>query len=756
MRIAFESRAEYWLVKLIVSQPLLAIPYELHPDECAVTVTEPIIGDLLERLARHLPTVLPVPGNEEDTWLVVGKELRKLAQAFQHLTRFVLPTYGLLPDGLRMATYCPFSSGLSPVYDAASACFDGAYTWRSPVHYRVIVMNKVRQWALLESAQPVMRIERPPTYSQLLARFDSTLAAIDWPGAEAVLAELRQLHMVTAENLAFLRVQLLAEQGNWRGIWDDADYALLAGMRVPRQVRRALITAFHACMLMEPEAIGNMALAIERFKQTRGRLGVLLNGRFDLADAPVVRVFGYQAVVAEDRASLETLLLLKPLDAATRACLTALASLLPATVPPQVPPTERLRLALRRGDYDAAAQAANDQETQVDRALAWLQVAVRHTDAGRLALAAYEALSVTEQAELEKADPAVDFYLERALGSFHQDIPEIRSWHAWFERFMTNSDDPILETTLDEIKDKFDDRDWNSDLARSLAGDIGKLIGEHETLLPRTLTVRVLDHLVNKALLDRGFPRPDSDFWELYDSLYTYLIYMIEPTVQSCTKLLRLVDAILQAAPSRLASIVHDLQTWLTTPRLALQEQLIAAFELLVEHGQARNAFSRWYRAWVAHLLDLPTSVPWDRTSQQAWLAFGEWLQPGDDLLLPQRQRLAAVEAQPEQDRLQSLPAGYRIGLFTLQASSAERAKELLLARNPTLDVRLCRATDMSPQVEALARHVDIAVIVSTCITHAITYGIRPLLTRDPIYPASRGSSSIVRVLEEHAIDLSL
>ena len=107
----------------------------------------------------------------------------------------------------------------------------------------------------LEGARPAIRIDRPPTYSELLTRFESALAAMDWPGARATLAELRQLHLVTAENLAFLRIQLLAEQRNWREIWEDPDYILLAGMRVPRRVRSALISAFHFSVLMPLETI---------------------------------------------------------------------------------------------------------------------------------------------------------------------------------------------------------------------------------------------------------------------------------------------------------------------------------------------------------------------------------------------------------------------------------------------------------------------------------------------------------------------
>ena len=755
MRIAFDNDAEYQIAAEVVSQSLLGGVHELNPVERVVAVQEPVVGALLERLARHAPTVLPVLGTEKDIWLLVGLEHGELAHSFQHVARFLIPSYASLPDGARIATYSPFKEEVSLVHNTARICFDGYYAWHSPVGYRSTIMSKIGRWADLEGARPAIRIDRPPTYSELLTRFESALAAMDWPGARATLAELRQLHLVTAENLAFLRIQLLAEQRNWREIWEDPDYILLAGMRVPRRVRSALISAFHFSVLMPLETKADTRGAIERFKQTRGSLGTLLNGRFDLTDSPVVRVFGYQAVVAEDRPALETLLALKPSDEATRACLAALLSLLPVVAAPPLSSEERLRLALRRGDYDAAAQAATEQETRVDRALAWLRIAVSHADAAPMALEAYETLSRVEQAELEAADPAADYYLERILSFFRRTVPEIRTWHAWFEHLVDNPNDPALEIAREELGNNLDDRDWNPGVARTLTRDIERLMSQHEVLVRRTPASRALDSLVNQALRDKGFPRPDEDYAALYDALYTYLIYAVSPTAQNCAKLLRLADAVLQTKPLRLGAIAQDLQEWLASPKPTLEGFVLEAFELLVEHGLARGAFSSWYRTWVTQLLDLPLSVSWDRTSQETWLAFGEWLQPGDDLLLPLRRRLATVETPRERDALLRLPAGYRIGVFTLQRSSAERAKELILGRNPSLDIRLCYETDMNSQVVALAKHVDMAVVVATCITHAITYGIRSYLRHDPIYPVSRGSSSIVRALENHVSELS-
>lgn len=85
MRTTFESQAEYQAAATVLAQPALGILHELYPAESAIAVAEPVISELLERLARHIPTVLPALGHSEDTWLMVGPERRELSTRFSIL-----------------------------------------------------------------------------------------------------------------------------------------------------------------------------------------------------------------------------------------------------------------------------------------------------------------------------------------------------------------------------------------------------------------------------------------------------------------------------------------------------------------------------------------------------------------------------------------------------------------------------------------------------------------------------------------------
>ena len=192
-------------------------------------------------------------------------------------------------------------------------------------------------------------------------------------------AELRRQHLCTAENLLFLRVQLFAQQERWNLIWEDDNYQNLAHLSLPRVVRAALITAFHHSILLEPELHGALEEAVFRFKQQRACLGNLLNGRFDLASSPVLRVFGYQALIAGDTAAIDGLLALENsgptgshlLNSAAGALATASRTHHFSNRATATGTAQPRRLFLR-------LEPRCTQASPVDRALAMLRIAVCH------------------------------------------------------------------------------------------------------------------------------------------------------------------------------------------------------------------------------------------------------------------------------------------------------------------------------------------------------------------------------------------
>lgn len=204
----------------------------------------------------------------------------------------------------------------------------------------------------------------------------------------------------------------------------------------------------------------------------------------------------------------------------------------------------------------------------------------------------------------------------------------------------------------------------------------------------------------------------------------------------------------MRRSPGRVSSILKDVERWFSNPIPALEDQLLDAFNLLSDYGVQGGLLTDLCRTWVDAALKAPKGR--DRISLESWLAFMDWIQPGADILMRLQEALARFDNQAAEDPIALLPAGYRIGMFTLRPLSAERAKRMLLARNPQFDIRICAEHDLDESAKSLAKNSDLAIVVTTCITHALTYGIGPYLNHgEPVYPKSSGSTSIIRAIEE-------
>ena len=91
------------------------------------------------------------------------------------------------------------------------------------------------------------------------------------------------------------------------------------------------------------------------------------------------------------------------------------------------------------------------------------------------------------------------------------------------------------------------------------------------------------------------------------------------------------------------------------------------------------------------------------------------------------------------------------VAMYTLIEPVAERTKRLLDMLHPGIRVHLVQDTVGNPRLEDLARRADIFVICWRSAAHAATQVIerfRPVGSIT-LYPAGKGSSSILRVIEE-------
>lgn len=748
MILRFDSAPAYELASAILGEGIDSFPYHRDLDERSIEIDDPILAQLLSSLEGAPVVAVPVFGNDSDEWLLAGVDRHSTELAYFSFHRFVLPTFALLSEGQYFARFEPFSSSGPQVHVAAGQLYAGYVALRSPRGQRSIVMRKLAQWGRLLARKPSLALARAPSYAELLSRFHEALALNDPVGAAQALEGLQRGQLITAENSVFLRVRIWAQQGEWRSIYNSESYPRLATLPLPRAIRRALITAFHHEVLLDLEQRGAYEEALTRFKSDRGKLGAMLGGRKPLTDSAVVRVFAYEAAAAQDRGSFDELVPIPGLDAPAQACLNALQPILPPRyVMPIVPAPKRLHSALNDGNYDAAWQIANELESPMERCRNLLRIAMRYPDAGAAAIEAYDSLTTQARAELEVLEPLLDVYLTRLLG-VSPGSNEIRDWPGWFDRLFGAPNDTELAASIETLIGSTDTLRQES--VTALGDCVGKLFNAHSELLSRLDTKRALESIENSLLEEPEFPQSGPEYGTLYQALFDCLIWIAAGGKKQTEKLLRLAGAVLDESPRKFDAVLSDLRQWFTRPTPALEDEVLDAFDLLIAYGARREHLMELYRDWLGHFLDRPASSKWERAQQEVWLSLGEWLQPGNDLLTPLRERLADL-VRAEIDPVAALPQGFRLGIFTLDPRSAERASEILQKRNTSLDIRVCAEKDMNNTVASLARNSDAAVVVTRCLKHAIFYGIGPLLGSKPIYPDSRGSASIVRAVEEFA-----
>jgi hypothetical protein len=729
-----------------------------------------VIGRVLQRISETRPVVFPYLGNKFHTWIITGKTRRELDRTLNRVSRFVVPTYAEFATSTRLPQLKAFKKDGNTLEQLGFALYPaGYYIWHSRVEYFDIILRHLDMWMSLEEECPSFQVEQHPTYRSLHNVFDAALAAGNWQEAEQCLQEMQQSHLITADNLAFLQVQLMAQQQRWLDIWRRSDFANLARMRMPRAVRAALLTAFHHSVILPFEQQERWEDALDAFKQARSGMGLLLTGRFGLTQAPVIQVYAYQAAVENDRDGLAQLSAVCATRTA-QVCVEQMLQVLGGTMadnPREVSgtissasPLRQARIALADLDYDAAIRFAEEVKQPAERAILLMQIAFHSCDVpvAEEALLSYWELPREEQTRLEEQYSFLRLYQKYLLEITNYRSPDstspaapssplIQDWFEWFDLAESNPDDPDLMASLDRLTDGTDDRHWNLEKVKILSDKLlSFIVKRRSSSYPYTKIA--IQRLVDFFLQDADFPRGEDAYGDLYETLYFSLLEKQAINQTTGFALLRLAETILRRSPTQRDRLCENFIDWCKTPIPALENWVLEAFDLLAEYGLAPGLLANWYRDWVSRLLDLPSSR--ERASLETWLIFGQWIQPGPDLLTRLQQALTVVTEKDIDNPVADLPSGYRISIFSLRESSTARAKQLLLERNKNLDVRICLEKDLNAHAIALAQNSDLVVVVTTCLSHALTYGIGPYLKKGPVYPQSSGSTSLVRAIEEY------
>jgi hypothetical protein len=738
-----------------------------NPAQQELSVENEILAQLLERIKDGHKAVV-VPSLRVSRLLITAPDHKQLEQACQRIRHFLVPTYATLEQETRPRKFDDKNSFQrlgAELYPA------GYYVLKSLKEFEGQVLYYLGLWMDLEERYPQLaRHDEIPTYGRLYEQFKMALATAQWDEAEQARHTMLIHHLTSGENLLFLEIEQLALQRRWKEIWERRDRPQLVQARVPRPVRGALLTAFHQTALLPSEQQGNWQGALKAFREHIPLLGTLLTGRLGLTEGPIVQVFAYQATLEKDRVTLLELINVNS-SPEVQLCVQNLLSLLDSEAP--AVPAERTvvthtplllaRDALNYGNFDAARRYSEEVKERDDRTILLMQIAYHTVDItlAEEALSSYSELSEAEQQGLLQRFPFINHILgalqKLTIEAETQETKEaeqqpvlIQDWLVWFDHIeRSSSSSAEMSKAILRLAETCDERFWTETHIEQFTERLLAII-DNPQLIKKDLVRDALLKIAQFFLSDQEFPRIDVSLYrDLYETLYMAFLNTPKELQYTGLLLLRLAEARLRYAPGNCAPIFSDLEEWCGTPITRLETWALDVCEMLLDYGLEPAVLASWYQLWLSQLVHVQPRH--QITNLQGWLDLGRIIPSDHNLLEVLRERFSERQKVAD-DPIKLLPEGYKIGIYSLLEPAAQRAREQLLARNQSLEIRICTDKVLTEVAKAIAEQSDMVVIVITAMKHAVTYGIVPLIEPAKVVrPQSSGSTSLVRAVEEYA-----
>jgi hypothetical protein len=727
-------------------------PYGIQLQEGEVICSHPGVTAMLWRCQAGKTFVLPVRRQKDVLWLVMSGNSRELLKHMDEIKSFLVPTLAE-PLLAGRSKFDPTKPGMGAL--GAQIFPHGYYCFRSPLSLNDQIFKALAMWDNLDSLRPeVYALETTVNAYVLRRKFQQAVALQHWEEAEHTLTTIRQGHHLSDENCLFLKVQFFSSQGRWHTIWDSREYPLVAGLDpLPTAVRGALLMAFYNCTLVELEDQGEIPAILEVFRRHSGKLGTLLRYRAGLSGDLFVRLFAYQAAV-ENQVSRLSQLAAAATEQVSRDIINILLTLVdaPAATLEQADSLEQALKYFKEKNYDEAFLAALYCPPSAKRTQLLLYIATMTEDVSicQAAKESFESLNPGQQDEI-LSDPSSKASAKFVVGfnktSDEQQVVQVpTNWADWFKEIHHGDNIPLLFNELDSFTAENKMVDWrNSTLQETekVLWDI--LLDEGLAAEQRNLLRASLPDFAGAVVQDPNFPKRGAG--DLYEQLVLSMQTFCSKNNNSVGFLARLLEGLFQIDIDHVRKQWDSMAKWLTfTPSLKLAGDVLEILGLFHEYNLSGDKLRAIWNNWVGSLSHQFTTEY--RLQLQEWVHLGKSA-GGDPHLLAQLQELLAEPVAV--DPLQYLPESV-ISIFSLREKAAQRAAQMIMSRNGKLKVRICTDDRLTEQSKALASHSDIVIVVTACMSHALTNGIGSFLKKDPIYPRGSGETGIVQALEEYVV----
>jgi hypothetical protein len=726
-------------------------PYGLRFDDKMAKCKDPLVSEMIARFIKGETAVLPYNGlGDKLLLLVLNDDERQLFLHASELENFLVPVWAEpLTYGVKFFSPNKGLFGLlgSQLFPRGFVCFS------SPVSLHDEVLKVLKKWVQLDFYRPGELSEATELDVYTLRRqFHEAITIKNWDEAFKVLGMLRQGHWLSDENNSFLKIQLLGAQGKWLDIWEDESFEIIAYLEpLPVLVRATLLKAFYFNIVLTAEKDGGSNAAVQALSLHRSRLGTLLRFRAGLEGDLFIRLFAYQAVLTENRATLERLLT----ETSQEDMRTLLVDLLKRVPDVVVKSVQKTPLALAKqyfaeGQYDEAYICLLDAPPSIQRTQLLLGSAAMSEDKNFFneAKEAFQQLSEEDKHEVWN-QPQSKTWANYVLGEKWKDkdgneviLPN--TWDNWFQAVL--EDKPYLTKTHELIFSLESKRShWDKwTLNKTTEALISLLVIEYLSMAQAKSLKIMLPDFAAYLLGDVAFPIPE--FEELYEYTVEAMQAFCARNQTNTTIQLKLLEGLFKMDIRHCQDRWHGIEKWFAlSPNMKLAGEVLDALELFHDYGMAADKLLVVYNTWVASLI---RQLNYDmRTQVDTWYRLGKSLGANHDLIGRIEELLTK---NPPPDPLANLSKMNAV-IFSCREKAATRAAARLMERNELLKVEVCTSERMNDKVKAYVIKSDLAIIVTACTSHALTAGIAPYLKRDPIYPRSSGETGIIEALEEWA-----
>ena len=688
---------------------------------------------------KALPLILPFVTATEVTWFAIASDAGRARELQELMLAWVGPSWSTFTGGqfrLEDGEWVGWAIGPS----------------LSPFVFRVSIPDLADVPTVCDRLAAMLReLQRRPssagrilrTTFQVRTAFDRALVVGDVAAAEAAFDALRRSGSLTAENVRFVEIRLLAGLRRWDRLFELPSFRSVCDLRLPRETFADVLEAVYEHYLSEHERAADAvsAIAVVRPPAFRTFAG-LFRTRRDVQRPAVLKAFLLWELAGE-----------APNDAI---CSDLLRELRPPAI------GVRFRAALEGripliigGRLLEAAEAAFDEDRIDDAFEAFLGLEPTSRIAGLVLRCAREidtknasqrAISYLEHCSQELRDSVVAKHSgligKVADRASRADVREVASWQGWLRAASAGVE---RQQAVEAVREGC--RSWDleelvrtRDAARELADAVTNW-SISETAFIEEIFAPMYEAFVTREPIERAA------FLDIYIALLT-AVSAGRATTKTELALAKDVAAMCLACNperARYATVIGELKALLLGSRS--YNALDWAIDICDELSASTCPDRGIRHQFVSIVFETAESFRQRLTGVQIQTL--QFL--GSELGITLSENLEAVVVETTTTKPAAIASSAKIAIYSLQPGASARARGLLQLLLPNAAIEMNEDTVCTERLKNLARTSDVVGFSWKTSTHQAFYCVKDHLGPQTklCMPAGAGSSSLVRAIFE-------